>query len=187
MNWHARPLTSHDVIAQSIAATTTGTGLKVRAELDTGQYPTGVKVDDKEIAALPITRHRFHGDWNYTLQPTNSQALGRQDARKPEPDPPACTGLLSHPLLTGMSQQELVAMTEQLICSALLSRGQVKTASGFVEAVFCLSGTGCFQVVSVSWSTRGQTDMRGLDTAGRAVRLGRGRCLGSSVATSGCS
>ena len=44
----------------------------MRAELDTGQYPTGVKVDDKEIAALPITRHRFHGDWNYTLQPTNS-------------------------------------------------------------------------------------------------------------------
>src|SRR5665811_2260666 len=88
MNWRARPLTSHDVIVQSIAATTTGTGLTVRAELDTGQYPTGVKVDDKEIAALPITRHRFHGDWNYTLHPTDSQNLGRQDARKPEPDPP---------------------------------------------------------------------------------------------------
>ena len=45
MNWRGRPLTSHDVIVQSIAATTTGTG----------QYPTGLKVDDKEIAALPIT------------------------------------------------------------------------------------------------------------------------------------
>ena len=53
MNWRGRALTSHDVIVQSIAATTTRTGLRVRAELDTGQYPTGVKVDDKEIAALP--------------------------------------------------------------------------------------------------------------------------------------
>ena len=49
-----------------------------------------------------------------TLQPTNSQNLGPQDARKPEPDQPARAGLLSHPWLTGMSRQELVAMTEQL-------------------------------------------------------------------------
>ncbi|ANZ21838.1 rhodopirellula transposase [Streptomyces noursei ATCC 11455] len=67
MNWRGRPLTSHDVVVNSIAATTTCTGLKVHAELDTGTYDTGVKITDGEIDALPLSRHRFHGDWNYTL------------------------------------------------------------------------------------------------------------------------
>ncbi|MPY92505.1 MAG: hypothetical protein GEV08_05375 [Acidimicrobiia bacterium] len=49
--------------------TTSRTELKVRARLDQGYYPTGIKVTDKELAALPITRHKFHGDWNYTLEP----------------------------------------------------------------------------------------------------------------------
>jgi hypothetical protein len=70
MNWRGRPLTSHEVIVQTIAATTTRTGLKVRAELDTNSYPKGVKVTDRQMKALPITRHDFHGDWNYTLHPT---------------------------------------------------------------------------------------------------------------------
>src|SRR6266576_453051 len=68
MNWRGRPLTSHDVIVQSIAATTTRTGLRVHAALDTGDYDTGVQISDAQIAALPIARHRFHGDWNYTLR-----------------------------------------------------------------------------------------------------------------------
>lgn len=67
MNWRGRPLTSHDVIVNSIAATTTRTGLKVHAELDPGTYDTGIKVTDSDIDALPIHRHPFHGDWNYTL------------------------------------------------------------------------------------------------------------------------
>jgi hypothetical protein len=44
MNWRGRPLTSQEVIVQTIAATTTGTGLRVRSELDTGAYDTGVKI-----------------------------------------------------------------------------------------------------------------------------------------------
>jgi hypothetical protein len=52
---------------QSIAATTTRTGLRVHAELDTGSYPTGVKVSDAELNAVPITGHVFHGEWNYTV------------------------------------------------------------------------------------------------------------------------
>lgn len=67
MNWRGRPLTSHEVIVQSIAATTTRTGLRVSAALDTNTYPTGVRVHDAEMAALPLTRHAFHGDWNYAL------------------------------------------------------------------------------------------------------------------------
>ena len=70
MDWRGRPLTSHQVIVDLIGATTTRTGLKVHAELDDATYPPGVKITDAQIAALPIARHDFHGDWNYTLAPT---------------------------------------------------------------------------------------------------------------------
>jgi hypothetical protein len=67
MNWRGRPLTSYRVIVQLIANTTTTKGLKVNAALDEGYYPTGVRVSDQELAAVPLTRHEFHGDWNYTV------------------------------------------------------------------------------------------------------------------------
>jgi hypothetical protein len=69
LNWRGRPLTSHEVVVELIAATSTRTGLKVRAELDTGDYPKGTKITKKEVAALPLTSHAFHGEWNYTLRP----------------------------------------------------------------------------------------------------------------------
>jgi transposase len=68
-NWRGRPLESHEVIIKLIANTTTRTGLKIRAELDTGNYPTGIIVTDEELAALDLRRADFHGDWNYTLRP----------------------------------------------------------------------------------------------------------------------
>jgi len=71
MNWRGRPLTSHEVVVELIAATTTRTGLTVRAELDQATYPKGVKVSDEELASLPLVRHEFHGDWNYTVHPRN--------------------------------------------------------------------------------------------------------------------
>jgi DDE family transposase len=71
MNWRGRPLTSHETILQLIGATTTATGLTVTATLDTGSYPIGIKISNREMAALPITRDEFHGDWNYTLHPTH--------------------------------------------------------------------------------------------------------------------
>jgi hypothetical protein len=67
MNWRGRPLVSHQVIVDLIGKTTTRTGLKVQAELDRGSYPTGVKVADAELAAVPLTRHDWHGEWNYTI------------------------------------------------------------------------------------------------------------------------
>ena len=69
MNWRGRPLTSHQVIVDLIANTKTATGLSVRAVLDTGQHPTGISHSDEDVAALPLVRHDFHGDWNYTLLP----------------------------------------------------------------------------------------------------------------------
>lgn len=73
MNWRGRPLTSHQVMVSLIANTTTTTGLKVRAQLDQGYYPTGIKVSNAELAAVPLTGHEFHPDWNYTIWPTARQ------------------------------------------------------------------------------------------------------------------
>ena len=67
MNWRGRPLVSHEVAVELIGATTTRTGLKVRAERDLGLYPTKIKVSDEELAAVPLRKHEFHGEWNYTI------------------------------------------------------------------------------------------------------------------------
>ena len=69
MDWRGRPLTSNDVVISSIVATATRTGLTVDPRLDDGTRPTGVKISNAQMAALPISRHPFHGDWNYTLYP----------------------------------------------------------------------------------------------------------------------
>jgi DDE family transposase len=70
MNWRGTPLTSHETAVSLIGATKTATGLTVEAVLDTGSYPTGVKISDKAMKALPLTRHETHGQWNYTLAPS---------------------------------------------------------------------------------------------------------------------
>lgn len=70
MNWRGRPLTSYRTIIELISATTTETGLQIRAQRDTGYYAKGVTITDTEMDALPLTRHDWHGDWNYTLAPT---------------------------------------------------------------------------------------------------------------------
>ena len=72
MNWRGRPLVSHEVVVELIGATTTRTGLRVRAERDTKPYPTKVKVPDVAMAALSLTPHAFHGEWNYTIHPRPS-------------------------------------------------------------------------------------------------------------------
>jgi DDE family transposase len=69
MNWRGRPLTSHEVVVQTIAATRTSRGLRVGAMLDPGDYPTGVAISKERFAALPLERHTVHGAWNYTLRP----------------------------------------------------------------------------------------------------------------------
>lgn len=74
-NWRSKPLSSHEVIVNLIAATTNRKGLKVRCELDTGKYPAGVKVTDQEMAQVNLERHSFHGDWNYTIHPSSIPTL----------------------------------------------------------------------------------------------------------------
>jgi len=72
MNWRGRPLVSYRTIIELISATTTTSGLTIRAEEDLNYYETGTKVSDAELAAIPLIRHDFHGDWNYTIAPSNS-------------------------------------------------------------------------------------------------------------------
>ncbi|MFJ3921661.1 ISAzo13 family transposase [Streptomyces sp. NPDC090022] len=113
MNWRGRPLTSHEVIVQSIAATTTRIGLRMHAELDTSTYPTGVQIGDAEMAALPLTRHGFHGDWNYVLHPQPAPAVPA--ARAPHtPEPEWNQALLTDPTLTSMSPKQLNDLTKAL-------------------------------------------------------------------------
>lgn len=70
LNWRGRPLTSYETVVELIGATTTATGLRVRARLDRRSYPTGIKVSKKEFGALHIDRDVFHGEWNYTVRPS---------------------------------------------------------------------------------------------------------------------
>ena len=74
-NWRGKPLVSHEVILNLIAATTTRAGLKVRAKLDTNAYPSGVKVSKQQVAGIQLSPDSFHGEWNYTIHP-----------HSPEPD-----------------------------------------------------------------------------------------------------
>jgi len=78
MNWRGRPLTSHEVVVDLIAATTTRSGLAVRAERDEGSYPTGTKVTDAELAAVSREAHNFHGEWNYTCNGTRLKCRPRK-------------------------------------------------------------------------------------------------------------
>jgi Rhodopirellula transposase DDE domain len=68
-NWRGKPLVSHQAIVQLIAATTTRSGLQVQSAIDDASYPAGVTVSDAEMAALALTPHDFHGEWNYTIAP----------------------------------------------------------------------------------------------------------------------
>ena len=77
MNWRGRPLTSHEVVVELIAATTTKLGLKVHAERDLGSYPPRVNVSDSDMAQLLLRPHNFHGEWNYTISPTAGLDLDR--------------------------------------------------------------------------------------------------------------
>jgi hypothetical protein len=66
-NWRGRPLETYQTIVNLIASTTTTTGLTVRCELDPNLYPTKIKLTDQQKESIPLTRHLFHGDWNYTI------------------------------------------------------------------------------------------------------------------------
>ncbi len=69
MNWRGKPLVSVATIVSLIAATRSTAGLRIRSEIDRGTYPGGIVVTDDQLAQVILERHRFHGDWNYTIHP----------------------------------------------------------------------------------------------------------------------
>jgi hypothetical protein len=128
MNWRGRPLTSHKVIVQAIGATITRTGLRVHAELDPGSYPDGVKVNDAQMDALPLTRHDWHGDWNYTLHPhDHDPASGAPD---PFGQPSQDLAWLCHPALPGRAARDW----DSLIATLVELHGQQREADVHTRA-----------------------------------------------------
>lgn len=121
LNWRGRPLTSHDVVVKTIAATQTRTGLRVGAELDTGSYPLGISVSQARMRALPLQPHDWHGRWNYTLEPPGEHSHDHTGADGPgigahdrDTARTHALGALAHPGLTGMSAAELDALAQRL-------------------------------------------------------------------------
>jgi hypothetical protein len=116
--WRGRPLTSYDVVVNTIAAVTTRTGLAVTAVLDDSPCPTGTRISDAQMADLEtraLTRHRFHGEWNYAFGPVPRPA----PPPPPPAPPPAPAGLcgpaaLNHPALTGLDPAALDALAAAL-------------------------------------------------------------------------
>jgi hypothetical protein len=125
MNWRGRPLTGHEVVVNTIAATTTGTGLRVHAELDPGTCDTGLQVSGAQMDALPLDRHDWHGDWNYTLHPREhgDWEYGTRPGRRARPvsapalfdQPSPALAWLCHPALTGMPAAEWDALVTTLM------------------------------------------------------------------------
>ncbi|WSB82351.1 ISAzo13 family transposase [Streptomyces cellulosae] len=115
-NWRGRPLTSHDVVIETIAATRTRAGLRVEAHLDPGDYPTGIAISKDRFAALPLVRHEVHGQWNYTLLPDSSapQALPASETRGVADRRRELLARLADPRLTGMSSTELADLCTEL-------------------------------------------------------------------------
>ncbi|SCF42240.1 Rhodopirellula transposase DDE domain-containing protein [Micromonospora matsumotoense] len=122
-NWRGRPLTSHEVVLNTIAATTTRTGLRVEAVLDHGIYPTGVAVSRDQLQALPITPHAERGQWNYSIAPTGANTAPPSADQRAAARTQALQ-LLADPRLTGMSTTELDALQAQLAPAQAARRQQ---------------------------------------------------------------
>jgi Rhodopirellula transposase DDE domain len=112
--WRGRPLTSYDVIIDTIGNLTTETGLTCTAVLDENSYPTGLEVSDQQMRELEdrqLTRHDFHGEWNYCLL-----AVPRPAAPAPPAAPsrlPSREGL-NQAALTGTSPEAVTALAAAL-------------------------------------------------------------------------
>jgi len=76
ISWRGRPLTSRQTVVNLIGATTTANGAPVHAVLDTTDYPAGIKITNQQMRELEssgtLTRHDWHGEWNYTLHPQHT-------------------------------------------------------------------------------------------------------------------
>src|SRR5579859_4630012 len=125
--WRGRPLTIYDVIINTIGAVTAKTGLTATAVLDRSTHPTGVRISDeqmKDIEERCLTRHAFHGEWNYALLPVP------RPASRPEPGPPPAAPpgpdlhALADPAITGLPREDLAALAASLETALAAAREQ---------------------------------------------------------------
>jgi hypothetical protein len=127
--WRGRPLTSYDVIINTIGAVTTKTGLTATAILDRNTCPTGTQLSGEQLKDIEdrLARHAFHGEWNYALLPVPRPAPG------PEPEPVAPAGpdlhALASPAITGLPREDLAALTASLEVPLAAAREQRTYAS----------------------------------------------------------
>jgi len=132
MNWRGRPLNSHEVVVQTIAATRTSSGLRVEAVLDPGDYPTGVAISKERFGALPLRRHATHGAWNYTLHPAAGSPPVREGTAGERSSPARRRQEMLRKLgderLTGMTSAELARL-----CAALAPLQAARAQQRFSE------------------------------------------------------
>ena len=72
-NWRGKPLADHATIVNLIGSTKTKEGLNIHCELDENKYPKGIKVSDEQLEQVNLKKHKFHGDWNYTIYPSKKR------------------------------------------------------------------------------------------------------------------
>lgn len=124
-----QPLTSYEVLLETISATRTSTGLTVTAALDENAYPTGRVLSraERTSADRRVRRDEFHGEWNYTIAPQGpDQQLpeGPYDESGP-PVPAEATFLLTRPALTGLAREEFDELVFQREpCRQVLAEAQ---------------------------------------------------------------
>ena len=114
--WRGRPLTGYDVIIDTIGNVTTTTGLTCVAVLDENAYPTGLKVTGQQMRDIEdrhLTRHDWHGEWNYTLLAAPRPAPDPGPPR-PAPGRPCSQGDLNRPALTGADPAAVAALAAAL-------------------------------------------------------------------------
>lgn len=68
-NWQGEPLKDYETILNFIRTTTTDTGLRCRAILDTAIYPTRIKISQEQKDLIRLQKRKVLPQWNYTVYP----------------------------------------------------------------------------------------------------------------------
>jgi hypothetical protein len=166
-NWRGRPLTSYEVIIESIAAVTTTTGLTVTAVMDLNTYPTGQTVSDSDMRELEercLDRHPWHGDWNYSILPVPRPAPEpAPQPGPPGPDPAIAAALaalagIDLPALAAAVAVPWQAAREQHL---YLARGRARTtrrpgAAAQLSLDALIAATTCHHRLGMTWALLGQ-------------------------------
>ncbi|MFE2970391.1 hypothetical protein ACFXKC_43435 [Streptomyces sp. NPDC059340] len=135
----------------NVCSTTHRFGSGVNPLVPGARWTTGIQVSDDKIAALPITRHHFHGGWNYTLHPQQPEEVTPKNSTPDRPSantsPRLAPRSLQDPELTGMTRQQLSALIDTLVPALEAQREQVlRTRRGHERLVAPGTGAKCHHI-----------------------------------------